>query len=131
MHEATGEIRVIRRGELSDSTAQSQGAVRLAGVHGGNSGAQRIWFGKVHNDPGMRSVPHHHGEAETAGYVLKGRARIYFGEGYREYVDLEEGDFVYVPPFLPHIEMNLSDTEPLDFMTARTPDNIVVNLPEP
>ena len=130
MENKLGEIRVIRSGELSDGTAQSPGASRLDGVHSANSGAKGIWFGKVHNDPGMRSVPHHHGEAETAGYVVSGQARIYFGEGYKEYVDLEAGDFVYVPPFLPHIEVNRSDTEGLDFMTARTPDNIVVNLPE-
>jgi uncharacterized RmlC-like cupin family protein len=76
----------------------------------------------------MRSVPHHHGEAETAGFVMSGRARIYFGEDYEEYVDMERGDFCYVPAYLPHIEANLSDTEPLVFLTCRTPDNIVVNL---
>jgi uncharacterized RmlC-like cupin family protein len=129
MSEQYGEIKVTRKEDLDKNTAQSPGAIRMAGVTS-ESGAKHIWFGKVHNDPGTRSVPHHHGEAETAGYVLKGRARIYFGQDYKEYVDLNEGDFVFVPPYLPHIEVNLSDTEPLDFMTARSPDNIVINLPE-
>ena len=52
-------------------------------------------------------MPHHHGEAETGGYVLSGRARIYFGEKFADYVDMAEGDWVFVPPFMPHVECNL------------------------
>lgn len=74
------------------------------------------------------SDPHHHGEAETGGYVFKGRAFIRFGERYENLVIVEEGDFVYVPPFVPHIEGNLSRSEELIWLTTRTPDNIVVNL---
>lgn len=125
---AGGRVHVTRGLELSDLTGQSQGALRLVGVDGATAGARRIWMGTVSNEPGMRSVPHHHGEAETAGYVLSGRARIYFGERFAEHVDMEAGDFCYVPAFLPHIEANRSDTEPLVFLTCRTPDNIVVNL---
>jgi uncharacterized RmlC-like cupin family protein len=118
---------VVRGAELSRQTAQSTGALRRVGVSPAG-GSSRIWMGQVSNEPGMRSVPHHHGEAETAGFILSGNARIYWGDGYAEYVDLETGDFVYVPAYLPHIEANLSDTEPLVFLTCRTPDNIVVNL---
>jgi uncharacterized RmlC-like cupin family protein len=92
--------------------------------------ATKLWFGKVSNEPGFRSVTHHHGEAETGGYVLSGRARIYFGEQFADYVDMEEGDWVFVPPFMPHVECNLSRTKPLVWMTTRTPENIVVNLPD-
>jgi len=84
----------------------------------------------VFNEPGYRSLPHHHGEAETGGYVLTGTARIYFGENYSEHVDMEEGDFVFVPPFMPHVEVNMSTTEELVWLTTRTPENIVVNLPD-
>jgi uncharacterized RmlC-like cupin family protein len=90
--------------------------------------ARRLWFGKVHNDPGYRSVTHHHGEAETGGYVLSGKARIYFGERFEDYLDMETGDWVFVPPFMPHIECNRSRSEPLTWLTTRTPENIVVNL---
>ena len=90
--------------------------------------ATKIWFGQVSNDPGYRSLPHHHGEAETGGYVLRGTGRIYFGEGYREYLDMTAGDWVFVPPFMPHVEANMSVTEELVWLTTRTPDNIVVNL---
>jgi uncharacterized RmlC-like cupin family protein len=115
--------------ELSQNTGQSDGAVRLAGVHKG-VGAERIWFGKVSNEAGYRSVPHHHADAETGGYVLDGKARVYYGHEYREYYDLEEGDFLLVPPWMPHIECNRSANAKLVWMTARTPDNLVVNLPD-
>jgi uncharacterized RmlC-like cupin family protein len=119
---------VIRPADRTHETAQSAGAQRIAGVSMGNTGASRVWLGRVMNEPGHRSVPHHHGEAETAGFVLEGRARIYFGEGYRDFVDLEAGDFVFVPAYLPHIEANMSSSDELVFLTARSPDNIVVNL---
>ena len=120
---------VVTRGGLEDAnTADSGGAVRVSGVSIQHTPARRLWFGKVHNDPGYRSVTHHHGEAETGGYVLSGRARIYFGEKFEDYVDLETGDWVFVPPFMPHIECNRSRSEPLTWLTTRTPENIVVNL---
>lgn len=100
----------------------------MAGVSASTTAATKIWLGKVRNDPGHRLVPHHHGDAETAGYVLKGRARIYFGVGFKEHVDVEEGEFVFVPPRMPHIETNLSDDAELVWLTARSPDNVVVNL---
>jgi uncharacterized RmlC-like cupin family protein len=76
----------------------------------------------------MDSGPHHHGEAETGGYVLKGSAVVLFGDDYGEHVELHEGDFIYVPAFVPHIERNLSSTEPVEFVTCRFPGNVVVNL---
>jgi uncharacterized RmlC-like cupin family protein len=120
-------IVVVKSGDTSPDTTQTLGSVRLEGI-GPSTNATAIWMGRVQNQPGEWSLPHHHGVAETAGLVLSGRARIYFGDGYREFVDLETGDMVFVPPFLPHIEGNLSDTEPLVFVTARSPRNIVVNL---
>jgi uncharacterized RmlC-like cupin family protein len=121
---------VTRKGDESTQTAQSGGAVRVSGVSPQNTPATKIWFGKVSNEPGYRSPPHHHGEAETGGYLLHGRGRIYFGEGYSEWVDMQEGDFVFVPPHMPHVEANMSTTDVLIWLTTRTPDNIVVNLPE-
>lgn len=121
---------VTRCGEEDRGTGQSGGCVRISGVGPQHTPATKIWFGKVSNEPGYRSLPHHHGEAETGGYVLKGHGRIYFGADYREYVDMYEGDFVFVPPMMPHVEVNMSTTEELFWLTCRTPDNIVVNLPD-
>jgi uncharacterized RmlC-like cupin family protein len=121
---------VTRGGRESGLTAQSGDAVRISGVSAQHTPATKLWFGKVSNEAGFRSVSHHHGEAETGGYVLSGRARIYFGERFADYVDMEEGDWVFVPPFMPHVECNLDRNRPLTWMTARTPENIVVNLPD-
>ncbi|PLP55753.1 cupin [Mesorhizobium loti] len=121
---------VTRRDQEYAGTGQSGGAVRISGVSPQHTPATKIWFGKVSNKPGYRSLPHHHGDAETGGYVFKGKGRIYFGENYAEYLDMEEGDFVFVPPHMPHVEVNMSTTEDLIWLTARTPDNIVVNLPD-
>jgi len=121
-------LRVVRGSQVTTNTAQSAGALRVAGISEDNTPATRIWLGKLSNEPGHHSVAHHHGEAETAAFVLKGSARIYYGADYREYVDLEEGDFLFVPPYFPHIESNRSETDELVWLTARSPDNIVVNL---
>jgi len=121
---------VTRAGSEHTGTGQSGGAVRVSGVSPQHTPATRIWFGRVSNEPGYRSFPHHHGEAETGGYVLKGHGRIYYGDDYAEFIDMAEGDFVFVPPFMPHVEVNMSTTEELVWLTARTPDNIVVNLPD-
>lgn len=119
---------VTRAGEEDTQTMSSGGCIRVSGVGSQHTEATKIWFGQVSNDPGYRSLPHHHGEAETGGYVLSGSARIYFGEGYREYLDMSAGDWVFVPPFMPHVEANMSVTDELIWLTTRTPDNIVVNL---
>ena len=121
-------IKVVRAVELDDATAQTAGALRLAGVGRSTTDASRIWQGKVRTPAGYASEAHHHGEAETAGYVLEGRAYLLFGEGYGERIDLEAGDFVFVPPHTPHVEGNASDDHELVWLTARSPDNIVVNL---
>lgn len=128
MTEVTGqEITLIRADEIRSETAQTANCLRLVGVDA-NVGASKIWMGRVRNVGGEWSSAHHHGEAQTAGFMLSGNARIYFGEDYAEYIDMAPGDFCYVPPLIPHIEGNLSDTEPCEFLTARTPANIVVNL---
>tara|TARA_R110002020_G_scaffold109430_16_gene253174 strand:- start:39543 stop:39968 length:426 start_codon:yes stop_codon:yes gene_type:complete len=119
---------VTRSGSEDRGTGQSGGALRVSGVSPQHTPATKIWFGKVSNEPGFRSLPHHHGEAETGGYLLKGHGRIYFGKDYAEFVDMAEGDFVFVPPYMPHVEVNMSTTEELVWLTTRTPDNIVVNL---
>ena len=119
---------VTRKGAEHRDTGQSGGAVRISGVSTQHTPATKIWYGQVSNEPGYRSFPHHHGEAETGGYVLRGHGRIYFGEDFKEFIDMTEGDWVFVPPYMPHVEANMSTTEELVWLTARTPENIVVNL---
>lgn len=119
---------VTRKGAEHRDTGQSGGAVRISGVSPQHTPATKIWYGQVSNEPGYRSFPHHHGEAETGGYVLRGRGRIYFGAHFEDFIDMTEGDWVFVPPYMPHVEANMSTTEELVWLTARTPENIVVNL---
>lgn len=121
---------VTRAGEEDTNTAQSGDCIRVSGVSIQHTPATKIWFGQVSNTPGYRSLPHHHGEAETGGYVLRGHGRIYFGENYSEFLDMKTGDWVFVPPYMPHVEANMSVTEDLVWLTARTPENLVINLPD-
>lgn len=121
-------FKVNRAADQTGDTGQTLNARRISGVSKENSAADKIWFGKVYTGPGEVSDAHHHGEAQTGGYVFKGRGYIRYGDRYENIVYMEEGDFVFVPPFMPHIEGNASKTEELIWMTTRTPDNIVVNL---
>jgi uncharacterized RmlC-like cupin family protein len=122
------KLTVQRGNELVLAPGQTAAAHRYSGVAVENTEVEGLWFGRVHTGAGESSGAHHHGEAETGGYVLQGRAFIRTGPRYEEVVYLEPGDFVYVPPFVPHIEGNASRTQELIWLTTRTPDNIVVNL---
>jgi uncharacterized RmlC-like cupin family protein len=121
---------VTRKGAESDATAQSGGLALMTGVGPKITSATKLWFGKASNAPGFRSAPHHHGEAETGAYLLSGSARIYFGKDFQEFIEMSAGDFMFVPPFLPHLEANMSTTDELWWLACRTPENIVVNLPD-
>lgn len=119
----TGEYLVVRAAELTGSTDQTDNLPRKTAVQ-----APRLWIGRVSGAPAKNSGTHHHGEAETAGFIVSGETRILHGDEYAQYGDLTPGDFLRVPPFLPHIESNLSESVPVEFLTARNPLNIVVNL---
>lgn len=120
---SSDKVIAVKAADVSKQTAQSNNLPRVTGVD-----TPVYWMGRVMGEAGKVSGAHHHGEAETAGYILSGRTRIYYGEAYKEYVDLEQGDFLYVPPHIPHIEETSSKTEPVVFITSRTMGNIVVNL---
>ena len=127
---ANDRPQVTRKGHEHGNTGQSGGLKLMTGVGPQHTSASKIWFGKASNPPGFRSLPHHHGEAETGAYVLSGRARVYFGKDFQDYVDLSEGDFMFVPAYVPHLEVNMSTTEELWWLACRTPENIVVNMPD-
>ena len=96
-------------------------------IDGNTAGAKRIWMGQVTCLPNEFGPSHHHGEAETAAYVLSGRIRVYFGEAFKEYVDAGPGDYIFVPALLLHIEGNVTN-KPAEAVLTRSPDNIVVNI---
>ena len=118
---------VIAGAQSADLTAQTAGLLRKPGVSSETTGATKVWLGLITGEPNFRGPRHHHGEAETASYVLSGRCRVYFGEDFTEYVEVGAGEFLFVPAHIVHIEANPYD-EPVLAVTARAPDNIVVNL---
>ena len=121
---------VTKKGNEDANTNQSGGLKIVSGVGPQHTPATKIWFGKASNPPGYRSLPHHHGEAETGAYLLSGRARIFFGKDFQEYVDVAEGDFMFVPAQIPHVEVNMSTTDELWWLVCRSPDNLLFNLPD-
>jgi uncharacterized RmlC-like cupin family protein len=119
------------RGTLDVATAQSPGMVRSEAISGARSGSEKIWMGENHVGAGMRSADHHHGESETGIYVVSGHPCFVFLDGGEERrIETGPGDYVYVPPFVPHREENPSPDEEAVVVLARsTQEAIVVNLP--
>lgn len=95
-------------------------------------GARRIWVGYVELEPGMLSAVHHHGDAESAIYVISGHARFFTGERLEYVHEARTGDFVWVPPHEVHLEMNASRRTPVRMVVARsTQEALVFNLATP
>lgn len=125
------QLRVIRGSELSGDTTQSGGMRRRAAVSGDLVGSSALWMGETRVAPGTASQPHHHGRSETGIYVVSGTPTFSFRDERGELVRLETspGDWVYVPPHVPHIEENPSDdTEAVVVIARTTQEAIVVNL---
>ncbi|HXK33299.1 MAG TPA: cupin domain-containing protein [Dehalococcoidia bacterium] len=113
-------------------TAQTRGMTRLAGVSAATCGAAGVWMGEVTTEPGFRSGAHHHGDVESAIYVVSGRYRFRWGERLEESAEGGAGDFIFVPARLVHQEINASDSEPLVVIVARGgQENVVVNVDVP
>jgi uncharacterized RmlC-like cupin family protein len=115
---------------LSEDTAQTPGMRRYEAISGKRNGSRKLWMGRAHVAPGMNSGDHHHGEAETGIYVVSGHPVFVFLEGENERrVEAGPGDYIYVPPFVPHREENPSLDEGTVVVLARsTQEGIVVNL---
>lgn len=127
--EVGGRVRAVRRQELQSDTGQTAGLHRFEAVSRRMTGSQRLWMGFSVLPPGYRTGVHHHGDSETAVYVLRGGGRWWVGERLDEAHEAHPGDFVFIPPNVIHWEENLSETEPCEMVVARsTQDAIVVNL---
>jgi uncharacterized RmlC-like cupin family protein len=117
-------------GTLSAGTAQTPGMTRLAAISGESAGSEALWMGETHVAPGTRSADHHHGESETAIFVVAGHpAFVYLDDGVETRIETSPGDYVYVPPFAPHREENPSpDVDAVVVIARSTQEAIVVNL---
>ncbi len=79
--------------------------------------------------PNAKTGPHHHGTLESIIYVVRGRARMRWGERLEYWAEAGTGDFIFVPPFVPHQEINAHADEPLECMVVRSgQEPIVVNV---
>lgn len=118
------------RDGLSEETAQTPGMRRYEAISGVRTGSRKIWMGESHVAPGMISADHHHGEAETGIYVVGGHpVFVFLEEDVERRVETGPGDYVYVPPYVPHREENPSPDEEAVVVLARsTQEGIVVNL---
>ena len=129
-------IRVVRAGELDSNTPQTPGMSRAAAITHARAGANKLWAGTVTVQPAARTGAHHHGELETVLYIVRGRARFRWGDRLEYVVEADPGDFIYVPPFVPHQDMNARPDMPVEAVVVRSgQEPIVVNLdiesPEP
>lgn len=126
-----GRIEHVRGAGLDPDTAQTSGMRRYEAISGRSVGSERLWMGRTHVGPATSSGDHHHGEAETAIYIVSGRPVFVFAEGAEEVrVETEPGDYIFVPPYVPHREENPSPDEEAVVVIARsTQEGIVVNLP--
>jgi uncharacterized RmlC-like cupin family protein len=125
-------LRLIRADELSGATAQTSGMLRSAAISGDLTGARSLWMGRTELPPGVTSGDHHHGESETGIYVVSGAPVFVFrdpGSGDLVRLETRPGDYVWVPPHVPHREENPAADETAVVVIARsTQEAIVVNV---
>ena len=122
-------VRVVRSNELDINTPQTPGMNRAAAITYARAGAEKLWAGTVVIHPKAKTGAHHHGPVESVIYVVSGRARMRWGDRLEFVAEAGPGDFIYVPPYVPHQEINASRTEVLECVLCRSDGQAVaVNL---
>jgi uncharacterized RmlC-like cupin family protein len=122
-------VRVVHANALDINTPQTPGMNRAAAITHARAGAEKLWAGTVVIHPNAKTGAHHHGPVESVIYVVSGKARMRWGDRLEFVAEAGPGDFIYVPPYVPHQEINASDAEPLSCVLVRSgQDPVVVNL---
>lgn len=125
-------IRIVHSNELDCNTPQTPGMTRAGAIDFARAGAEKLWAGIVTIQPNAKTGAHHHGELESIIYVVRGRARMRWGNLLEYTAEAGPGDFIYVAPFVPHQEINAKAGEPLECVVIRSgQEPIVVNLDIP
>ena len=129
-------VKIVHADELDRNTPQTSGMTRAAAITHAKAGATTLWAGTMVVQPDAKTGPHHHGELETVLYVLKGRVRMRWGDRLEFSDEAAAGDFIYVPPYVPHQEINADPNNPCEAVVVRNgQEPVVVNLdlqtPEP
>ncbi|MDP9434514.1 MAG: cupin domain-containing protein [Actinomycetota bacterium] len=120
------DVRVVPPDQRDTKTGQTPGLQRFAAVSAGLTGAQRMWMGYAVLEPGGKTGVHHHGESETAIYIISGVTRWWVGDRLDDVREARAGDFVFIPPDIVHWEQNASDTEPVHMVVARSTQEAIV-----
>jgi uncharacterized RmlC-like cupin family protein len=122
-------VRIVKAAELDFNTPQTPGMTRAAAINFAKAGASKLWAGTVNVQPNAKTGAHHHGHLESIIYVVRGRARMRWGERLEYVAEADPGDFIYVPPYVPHQEINARTDEPLECVLVRSDQEpVVVNL---
>ena len=122
-------VRVIKAHQLDPNTPQTPGMNRAAAIDAARVGAQKIWAGTVSIHPNAKTGAHHHGELESVIYVVRGKARMRWGERLEFMAEADPGDFIFVPPYVPRQEINASPDQELECVVIRSDNEaVVVNL---
>ena len=122
-------VQVIPGDQLDTNTAQTPGMNRAAAINAARVGAQKLWAGTVHIHPNAKTGPHHHGHLESVIFIVSGRARMRWGERLEFVAEAGPGDFIFVPPYVPHQEINASADETLRCVLVRSDNEAVaINL---
>jgi uncharacterized RmlC-like cupin family protein len=122
-------VRVIAADQLDPNTAQTPGMTRAAAIDFARAGAQKLWAGTVSIHAGAKTGAHHHGPLESVIYVLRGKARMRWGDKLEFTAEAGPGSFIFVPPYVPHQEINASDDETLECVLVRSDGQaIAINL---
>ena len=125
-------VKIVHAEELDMNTPQTSGMTRAAAITHAKAGATTLWAGTMVVQPDAKTGPHHHGELETVLYVVKGRVRMRWGDRLELSDEAGAGDFIYVPPYVPHQEINASHDAPLSCVVVRSDqESVVVNLDLP
>lgn len=127
--EPASGVRIVSGGALDPSTPQTPGMNRAAAITRASAGAEKLWAGTVSIHAGAKTGAHHHGDLESVIYVVRGRARMRWGERLEYAAEAVPGDFIFVPPFVVHQEINASDDESLECVLVRSGlEPVVINL---
>ena len=125
-------VRVVTSNQLDFDTAQTPGMTRATAINQASAGAKKLWAGTVKIYPNAKTGAHHHGPLESVIYVVKGKARMRWGNQLEFTAEAGPGDFIYVPPYVPHQEINANEDESLECVLVRSDQEpVVVNLDIP
>ena len=122
-------VQVIPNHKLDDNVPLTPGMDRKAAINFSRTGAQKLWAGTVSIEANAKTGAHHHGHLESVIYVVKGKARMRWGEALEFRAEAGPGDFIYVPPYVPHQEINASKDEVLECVLCRSDgEAVAINI---